>query len=151
MRAASVTSVAKTSGIPLAKRFFRGIEADPRHRDIRAGPHDLPRAPRAPAVYAGDVVPGTLDGLAPQWLTAAWMGIAVLMLVPIVMIVASVIVTGGSSAGPPSSRPTACFLLDLAGLPAYPGLYDELLSVSLVLNGATAWYTSRLAGIGGAT
>jgi hypothetical protein len=92
-------------------------------------------------LYAGDVVPGTLGGLAPQWLTAAWMGIAVLMLIPIVMIVASVMVTGQQLRWATVVAASGLFLFNLAGLPTCPGLYDKfLIAVSLVLNRATAWY-----------
>jgi hypothetical protein len=69
------------------------------------------------------------------------MGIAVLMLVPIVMIVASVMVAGQPLRWATVVAASGLFLFNLAGLPTYPGLYDKfLIAVSLVLNGATAWY-----------
>lgn len=90
---------------------------------------------------AGDVIPGQLGGLSPQVLPAAWLGVAVLMLVPVVMIVLSVTLTGQTLLWVSVIAAAGLFLFNAMGLPTYPGLYDKfLIAVGLVWNAATAWY-----------
>jgi hypothetical protein len=70
-----------------------------------------------------------------------WLGIGVLMSIPIIMIVVSLTVDY------PVNRPANIiaagffFLFNLVGLPTYPSAYDRyLLAVSLVFNALTVWY-----------
>ena len=44
--------------------------------------------------WSGDATPGEFGGLKPELIPVAWFGIAVLMLIPIVMVVVSVTLTG---------------------------------------------------------
>ena len=90
---------------------------------------------------AGDVTPGQLGGLSPQMLPVAWLAVAVLMLIPIVMIVVSVSVTGQALRWATVVAAVGLFLFNAMGLPTYQGLYDKfLIAVGLVWNVTTAWY-----------
>jgi hypothetical protein len=89
-------------------------------------------------IYAGDVKPGEIFGRQPTQMM--WLGIAALMLVPIVMVVLTLTLPY------PAIRWTnvvvAAFfaLFNVFGLP-YPGAYDNfLIVVSLAFNGLTIWY-----------
>ncbi len=89
-------------------------------------------------IYAGDFKAGEING---QPVTGwAWLLAAILMLIPILMILASLLLP------PPISRwanivAAGFFLLfNLVGLPGYPGIYDKfLLAVSLGFNALTIW------------
>lgn len=70
-----------------------------------------------------------------------WLGAAVLMVVPILMVFLSV------ALGQPVNRwvnivvAVFFFLFNLIGLPGYPSMYDKfLLVVSMGFNGLTVWY-----------
>ncbi len=70
-----------------------------------------------------------------------WLGIAVLMLMPILMVFLSLVLP--QPIGRWANIIVAGFFLlfNLAGLPTYPSLYDKfLLVVSMVFNGVTIWY-----------
>ncbi len=90
-------------------------------------------------IFAGDFKTGEISGQPVQgW---AWLLAAILMLIPILMILASLLLP------PPISRwanivAAGFFLLfNLVGLPGYPGAYDKfLLAVSLGFNALTIWY-----------
>jgi hypothetical protein len=97
-------------------------------------------------LYSGDVTPGELGGLSQQMLPVAWLGIAVLMLIPIVMVVVSVTLTGRTLRWISVIAAVGLFAFNIIGLPTYAGLYDKfLIVVGLAFNAATAWYawTSR--------
>jgi hypothetical protein len=92
-------------------------------------------------LYSGDVTPGELGGLSQEMLPAAWLGIAVLMLIPIVMVVLSVTLTGQTLRRISVIAAVGLFAFNAIGLPTYPGLYDKfLIAVGLGWNAATAWY-----------
>lgn len=88
-------------------------------------------------LYAGDHVPGELmGGPVASWM---WTLIALIMLVPIVMIMASLLVPAAPLRWGTIIVAVALAVFNLAGLP-YPGLYDNLLiGVSVVLNAVIAW------------
>ncbi|MGI9585738.1 MAG: hypothetical protein ACR2N7_09140 [Acidimicrobiia bacterium] len=89
-------------------------------------------------IFAGDFKAGEIEGKeGSQWM---YLGIALLMLIPIVMVVLSL------TAPYPAIRwitiATAAFLIvfNIAGLP-YPGWYDNfLIAVGLGINGVIIWY-----------
>jgi hypothetical protein len=90
-------------------------------------------------IFAGDVRFGEIDGVAPT--QGLWLGIAALMLIPIVMVVLNLTV------GYPAIRwaniivAAFFFVMNLIGLPGYPGAYDKFLIIAgLVLNVLTIWY-----------
>lgn len=89
-------------------------------------------------IFSGDATLGEIEGGVPH--QGMWLGIAVLMLIPIVMLVLTLILSH------PAIRwiniIAAAFLVvfNLFGLP-YKGLYDNfLIIVSFVFNALTVWY-----------
>jgi hypothetical protein len=90
-------------------------------------------------IYAGDVIPGEIGGKPMP--PAAYLGIAVFMVIPIVMLVVSVTLNQPVTRWANIIVAAFFFLFNLVGLPTYPGAYDKfLLAVSLVFNGLTVWY-----------
>jgi hypothetical protein len=89
-------------------------------------------------LFAGDVTPGQIDGkVASQGM---WLGIAAIMLVPIVMVVLSLTVPYPAIAWISIVVAVVVVVFNLFGLP-YPGLYDNvLILVSFVFNALIAWY-----------
>ena len=91
--------------------------------------------------WSGDATPGQFGGLKQEMVPVALFGIAVLMLVPIVMVVASVTLTGQTLRWSSVIAAVGLFLFNVLGLPTYSGLYDKfLIVVGLGWNVATAWY-----------
>ena len=92
-------------------------------------------------IFAGDFRAGEIGGMRAS--TALWVGAAALMLVPIVMLVVSVTFDGQVARWAHIVAAIGLFVVNLVGLPTYPGLYDKLLiGVGLVWNAltvATAW------------
>ncbi|HET9521242.1 MAG TPA: DUF6326 family protein [Candidatus Limnocylindrales bacterium] len=89
-------------------------------------------------VFAGDVTPGELDGKKAS--QGMWLGIAVIMLIPIVMIVLSLTLPFPAVGWVSIVVAVLVVVFNLAGLP-YPGLYDNfLILVSFVFNALTIWY-----------
>jgi len=90
-------------------------------------------------IFAGDFTAGEMDGV--KATPAVWMGAALIMLIPIVMLVLSLI------AGYPAIRwagmvvSALLIVFNLLGLP-YEGLYDNfLIVVGFVFNGLIIWYS----------
>ena len=91
--------------------------------------------------WSGDATPGQFGGLKQEMIPLALLGIAVLMLIPIVMVVASVTLTGQTLRWISVIAAVSLFAFNVIGLPTYSGLYDKfLIVVGLGLNTATAWY-----------
>ena len=73
-----------------------------------------------------------------QWI---WLGMAVLMLVPIVMVVFSLTLPHPAIRWVTLIAAVFLFLLNAVRLPTYPGLYDKfLIAVGLVFNSVAFWY-----------
>lgn len=71
---------------------------------------------------------------------AMWLGIAVLMLIPILMVVLSVMLPQPVNRWTNIIVAAFFFLFNLVGLPTYPSAYDKfLIVVGLVFNVITAW------------
>jgi hypothetical protein len=71
----------------------------------------------------------------------AWLGIAVLMLTPILLIFLTLVLPHSVSRWANIIVAAFFFLFNLVGLPTYPPLFDKfLLAVSLIFNGVTVWY-----------
>ena len=90
-------------------------------------------------IFSGDYTAGELSGV--KATQAMWLGIAALMLIPIVMVVLCV------TLDPPVSRwvnivvAIGFFIFNLIGLPTYPSAYDRfLIAASLAFNALTVWY-----------
>src|SRR5512137_880408 len=70
-----------------------------------------------------------------------WLGIAVLMLTPILMVFLTLVLPQPASRWANIIVAAFFFLFNLVGLPTYPSLYDKfLLAVSLGFNVVTIWY-----------
>jgi hypothetical protein len=90
-------------------------------------------------LITGQMVPGEIQG-APITQGIA-LGIAVLMVIPIVMVVLSLILPQNMSRWANIIVAAFWILFNLVGLPGYEGRYDQfLLVVSMVFNGITIWY-----------
>ncbi|WP_119067132.1 DUF6326 family protein [Aggregatilinea lenta] len=90
-------------------------------------------------IFSGDYLKGDTD--ASKFTQPMWLGVSVLMVIPIVMILLTLLL------GQPVNRwvniivAAFFFLFNLVGLPTYTGLYDKfLIVVGLVFNGMTVWY-----------
>jgi hypothetical protein len=90
-------------------------------------------------MFAGDVKLGEIDGVVPT--QGVWFGIAVLMLIPIVMVVLNLTLKYPAIRWVNIIVATFFFIMNLIGLPGYPGAYDKfLIIVGLVFNVLTVWY-----------
>ncbi|MCC6956692.1 MAG: hypothetical protein IT316_07855 [Anaerolineales bacterium] len=70
-----------------------------------------------------------------------WLGIAVLMLTPILMVFLTLVLPQSVSRWANIIVAAFFFLFNLVGLPNYPSLYDKfLLAVSLGFNVVVVWY-----------
>lgn len=90
-------------------------------------------------IFSGDFIPGEIGGMKVS--QGMWLGIAILMVLPIVMVLLSL------TLGYPSNRwaniivAIFFFVFNLIGLPTYPSAYDKfLIVVGLVFNVLTVWY-----------
>ena len=76
-----------------------------------------------------------------------WLGIAVLMLTPILMIFLNLVLPQPASRWANIIVAAFFFLFNLVGLPTYPPLFDKfLLAVSLGFNVITIWYAYNWTG-----
>ena len=89
-------------------------------------------------VFAGDITPGELGGRKAS--QAMWLGIAVIMLIPIVMVVLSLTLPYPAIRWVNIVVAVVVVVFNLFGLP-YRGMYDNFqIVVSFVFNALTAWY-----------
>ena len=89
-------------------------------------------------LMAGDQTPGEIGGRAVG--QGTWLGIALIMLIPIVMVVLSLTLPFPIVAWLNIAVAVLAVVFNLVGLP-YPGLYDNfLIAVSFVLNALTVLY-----------
>jgi preprotein translocase subunit Sec61beta len=98
---------------------------------------DLPARRRA-AGLRRHFTPGEIGGVKITPLLV--LAIAVVLLVPIVMVVVSVTVSGPIGRWANIIAAVGLFAFNLIGLPGYPGLYDKfLIAVGLGWNALTVW------------
>ena len=89
-------------------------------------------------LMAGDVTPGEVGGRKAG--QGMWLGIAVIMLIPIIMVVLSLTLPYPAIGWVNIVAAVLAVVFNLVGLP-YKGHYDNfLILVSMVFNAATAWY-----------
>jgi hypothetical protein len=89
-------------------------------------------------IYSGDLAKSMVNMNFNQFV---WLGIAVLMLTPILMVFLTLVLPQSVSRWANIIVAIFFFLFNLVGLPTYPSMYDKfLLAVSLVFNGVTVWY-----------
>jgi hypothetical protein len=90
-------------------------------------------------IFSGDFEAGKIEGM--KVTQAMWLGIAVLMLIPIVMVVLSLILPQPVNRWVNIIAASCFFLFNLVSLPTYEGHYDKfLLAVSMIFNVVTVWY-----------
>jgi len=90
-------------------------------------------------IYAGDFTAGEIMGK--KVTQGMWLGIAILMLLPIVMLFLSLTLTHPMVRWVNIIVAIFLFGFNLIGLPGYPGAYDKfLIIVGLVFNVLTVWY-----------
>lgn len=89
-------------------------------------------------IFSGDFKAGEIMGV--RITQAMWLGIAALMVIPIVMVVATVFLDQPVNRWVNIVVAIGFFLFNLAGLPTYPSAYDKfLIVVGLVFNALTVW------------
>ena len=90
-------------------------------------------------VYSGDLKVGEIGG---QPITqVVWLGIAVLMVIPVVMVFLSLTLKDRVDRWSNIVVAIIFFGFNLIGLPTYPSAYDKfLILVGLVFNILTVWY-----------
>jgi hypothetical protein len=88
-------------------------------------------------IFAGDFTPGEMAGTkAAPWM---WTLAAAVMLIPIVMLVASLVLTDPALRWVTVGAAGFLIVFNLSGLP-YPGTYDNLLiGVGIAINAVTIW------------
>jgi len=88
--------------------------------------------------HGGDMAKALADMKLNQFV---WLGIAVLMLTPILMVFLNLVLPQSVSRWANTIAAAFFFLFNLVGLPTYPSLYDKfLLAVSMGFNVVTIWY-----------
>jgi hypothetical protein len=93
-------------------------------------------------IFSGDFVSGEIGGR--RLTQGMWLGIAVLMVIPIVMVILSLILDHSVNRWVNILVAIFFFVFNLIGLPTYPSAYDRfLIVVGLVFNVLTVWYAWR--------
>ena len=96
-------------------------------------------------IFAGDVRLGEIEGVVPP--QGVWLGIAVFMLIPIVMVVLTLTLKYPAIRWVTLVAAIGLFGFNLIGLPTYSGLYDKfLIAVGLAINAITVWYAWKWVG-----
>lgn len=89
-------------------------------------------------VFSGDFKAGEIGGM--QISQTMYLGMAILMVIPIVMVVVSLTLNYPVNRWANNIVSIFFFIFNLIGLPTYPSAYDKfLIIVGLVFNGLTVW------------
>jgi hypothetical protein len=92
-------------------------------------------------IFSGDFKAGEMGGKPFNPTQGMWMGIAVLMLIPILMVLLTLILPQPVNRWANIIVAVFFFIFNLIGLPTYPSAYDKfLIAVGLVFNLVTVWY-----------
>jgi len=90
-------------------------------------------------IFSGDSTAGKMGDV--QFTQGMWLGIAILMVIPIVMVGLSLILPHPVNRWVNIIVASFFFLFNLVSLPTYASLYDKfLLAVSMGFNVVTIWY-----------
>jgi len=93
-------------------------------------------------IFTGDFTPGELGGV--KMTQGMALAISALMVIPILMVVLTLVLPQNINRWANIIVAVFWFLINLVGLPTYPGHYDKfLLAVSMAFNGVTVWYAWR--------
>jgi hypothetical protein len=91
-------------------------------------------------IYSGDFKVGEMGGKPFTMTQGMWLGIAVLMLIPILMVLLSLILPYPVNRWANIIVAVFFFIFNIIGLPTYPSAYDKfLIAVGLVFNVLTVW------------
>ena len=89
-------------------------------------------------IYSGDFKAGEIGGV--KLTQGMWLGIAALMVIPIIMVVLSLLLNQPVNRWVNISAAIFFFIFNIIGLPTYPSAFDKfLIAVSLGLNALTVW------------
>lgn len=95
-------------------------------------------------IFSGDFKPGEIEGV--QVTQAMWMGIAVMMLIPILMVFFSMTVPHPIIRWMNILVAGFFFVFNFLAVPTYHSAYDKfLIIVGLIFNIVTIWYAWRWA------
>jgi hypothetical protein len=95
-------------------------------------------------IFSGDFKAGEIDGV--RATQAMWLGIAVLMLIPILMVVLTLYLPQPVNRWTNIIVAVFFFLFNLVALPTYPSAYDKfLIIVGLGFNVLTVWHAWKWA------
>ena len=90
-------------------------------------------------IFSGDFKAGEIGGMKVS--QTMWLGIAIIMVIPIVMVVLSITLNDPVNRWVNIIVAIVFFIFNLIGLPTYPSAYDKfLILVGLVFNALTVWY-----------
>lgn len=90
-------------------------------------------------IFTGEFTPGEIGGM--ELTQGMWLGVAVLMSVPIGMVVLSLILPASLNRWANLLVAGFFFVFNLVGLPTYPSAYDRYhIVVGLVLSVVIGWY-----------
>ena len=93
-------------------------------------------------IFSGDFKAGEIGGV--KVTQAMWLGIAILMVIPIVMVFLSLTLKNPTNRWANIIVAIIFFAFNLIGLPTYPSVYDKfLIVVGLGFNVVTVWYAWR--------
>ena len=93
-------------------------------------------------IFSGDFKPGEVGGM--QVSQGMYLGMAVLMLIPILMVFLSLVLNQPVNRWANIVVAILFFLFNLVGLPTYPSWYDKfLIVVGLAFNLLTVWFAWR--------
>ncbi|BCX04338.1 MAG: hypothetical protein KatS3mg053_2276 [Candidatus Roseilinea sp.] len=93
-------------------------------------------------IFSGDFKAGEIEGM--RLTQAMWLGIAVLMLIPILMVVLTLWLPQPVNRWANIIVAAFFFLFNLVALPTYPSAYDKfLIVVGLGFNALTIWQAWR--------
>ena len=94
-------------------------------------------------IFSGDFQKMMTDGSI-KFTQGMWLGISMLMLIPILMVVLSVTLPQPVNRWTNIIVAVFFFLFNLVGLPTYPSAYDKfLIVVGLAFNVLTVWFAWR--------
>lgn len=89
-------------------------------------------------IYSDDATPGEISGQPAS--QGIWLGLSILMVLPILMILVSLLVTAPAARWASMIVAAFFFLFNLVGLPTYASYYDQfLIVVSLAINVLIIW------------
>ena len=92
-------------------------------------------------IFSGDYKLGEMGQQLAKITQPMWLGIAVLMVIPIVMVVLSMLLPQPVNRWVNIIVAVFFFLFNVVGLPTYPSAFDKfLIVVSLAFNVLTVWY-----------